>query len=192
MSTCTLITHPLPRLPDADTDVIVFFAAGGSTLGAWDGERWIDCTGMPMDEEDVSDRNRVIAWAEFPVSPDTPAAPNDGTNKKHERAMLLAGPRATAFERTYGGHSWTDPDYRNERMTWIAAWDAALAESATPAAAMQAEINELHGILQLVSRELAGIVLSHINGDTKAVAAQLDHVATHHVKFAQLASRECH
>lgn len=59
-----LTTHQLPQLPDADTDVIVFFAAGGSTLGAWDGERWIDCTGMPLDQDTPSDR--VIAWAEFP------------------------------------------------------------------------------------------------------------------------------
>lgn len=56
----------LPALPDADTDVIVFFAAGGSTLGAWDGERWIDCTGMPLDQEDPSGYSKVTAWAEFP------------------------------------------------------------------------------------------------------------------------------
>lgn len=64
-----LTTHHLPHLPDADTDVIVFFAAGGSTLGAWDGERWIDCTGMPLDQEDASGQNTVTAWAEFPDSP---------------------------------------------------------------------------------------------------------------------------
>lgn len=64
MPSLELKTYRLPELPDADTDVIVFFQAGGSTLGAWDGERWIDCTGMPLNQENPFDR--VIAWADFP------------------------------------------------------------------------------------------------------------------------------
>lgn len=65
MRTLELKVYDLPALPDADTDVIVFFAAGSSTLGAWDGERWIDCTGWPLDQESPFDR--VIAWADCPT-----------------------------------------------------------------------------------------------------------------------------
>jgi hypothetical protein len=58
----TLMLHHLPDLPDADTDVIVFFKSGPSSLGAWDGERWIDTGGMAFEHAD----DQVVAWAEFP------------------------------------------------------------------------------------------------------------------------------
>lgn len=46
---------------------------------------------------------------------------------KHARVMAMAGPRAAEFEKVYGTGSWIDPDFRDERMTWISAWRAAIA-----------------------------------------------------------------
>ncbi len=62
--TITLALHYLPELPDADLDVIVFFAAGDSTLGAWDGERWIAPCGFPLDQ--TVSTEQVVAWADTP------------------------------------------------------------------------------------------------------------------------------
>lgn len=55
------ITLPVHRAgyPDADLDVIVHLADGGSAVGAWMGDRWVGTHGEPI--EDV-----VVAWSPMP------------------------------------------------------------------------------------------------------------------------------
>lgn len=45
--------------------------------------------------------------------------------EKHARVMAMAGLQAAEFEKVYGIGSWIDPDFRDERMTWMSAWRAA-------------------------------------------------------------------
>jgi hypothetical protein len=51
------------RLPDVDTDVIVFLERGDSTLGALDADGWVDCAGTLFEHLG----ERVVAWAAFPT-----------------------------------------------------------------------------------------------------------------------------
>lgn len=50
--------------------------------------------------------------------------------EKHARVMAMAGLQATEFEKVYGIGSWIDPDFRDERMTWMSAWRAARSDDA--------------------------------------------------------------
>jgi hypothetical protein len=56
------------RLPEADTDVIVFLEGGDSTLGALDADGWVDCAGTQFSHLG----ERVVAWAAFPSLEEEP------------------------------------------------------------------------------------------------------------------------
>jgi len=63
MIALSLEVHPVgERLPDADTDVIVFLEGGDATLGALVLEGWIDCAGTLFEHLGEN----VVAWAAFP------------------------------------------------------------------------------------------------------------------------------